>query len=59
MKKIYQTPEIDVLPLATKKCFLGELSGDGDPLANQDKTFQESEIATEVHESGTVSLWDD
>ncbi len=57
MKKIYQIPEIDVVILASKISILDGSPGEiGEIDANQNKTFDEDELSTDLSTSG---LWDD
>ena len=57
MKKLYQIPEIELNVLGSY--ILSEISGDGEvkPTANEDKTFDEGELSTDMGISST--LWDD
>ncbi len=58
MKKFYQIPEIE-LHVMEKFCGIEDGSngdGESDPLSNENKTFDEGELSTDVNKSG---LWDD
>ena len=56
MKKIYKTPEIEVIKTLLSTSIL-EDSGQAGPMGNENQTFEETEIETEVNVS--TNLWDE
>ncbi len=56
MRKIYATPEIEVFKTLLSESILEE-SGEVYPLANEDNTFEESDMATDL--TVQQNLWDD
>ena len=59
MKKIYQIPEIEISEMVLSKCFLVEDSGEigaGGNLTNENTTFEEEVVSTELNNS---SLWEE
>ena len=59
MKKIYQIPEIEISEMVLSKCFLVEDSGEigaGGNLINENATFEEEVVSTELNNS---SLWEE
>lgn len=57
MKKLYKTPETEVLEMTASKCILEQSGESGTIHSNESKTFEEGEISSDMNPSS--GLWDD